>query len=267
MKLPLVVLFFVLVFVASNLSHCVIDCTLVGCCSFAGAQEAKNETARITAIEPASIVSGTKTTLKVRGFKLKESTEIRFPMVTEVKGEITEKKDSGPPKGLENKLVGDTQLLADITLPANHPAGILEYVISTPAGDAAGKLRVLAVETSIDEIEPNDGFREAQKLQPNQFARGAIQGDKDVDVYAFPAKAGQQLKVTVTSGGLLIMDAVLQCYDARGQFLAAADDGESRDPVLMLKSPTDGSVYLCISSAHDIGGEWNSYLLTVEEVN
>ena len=95
---------------------------------------------------------------------------------------------------------------------------------------------------------------------------GAIQGDKDVDVYAFPAQAGQQLKVTVTSGGPLIMDAALQCYDTRGQFLAAADDGESRDPVLMLKSPADGAIYLCISSAHDIGGEWNSYLLTVEEV-
>jgi len=260
MKRPL------LVFVACSLACCLLDFTFLGFCSRAGGQEANNEAARITAVEPASIVSGTKTTLKVRGFKLKESTEIRFPMATEVKGEITEKKDSGPPKGLENKLVGDTQLLAEITLPANHPAGILDYVISTPAGDAAGKLRVLAVDTSIDELEPNNGFREAQKLQPNQFARGSIQSDKDVDVYAFPAKAGQQLKVTVTSGGLLIMDAALHCYDARGQFLAAADDSESRDPVSMLKSPTDGSVYLCISSAHDIGGEWNSYLLTVEEV-
>jgi len=262
MKLPSLVL----VFVVCSLDYCGFDCMLIGCCSRAGAQEAKNEVARITAIEPASIVSGTKTTLKVRGFRLKESTELRFLTATEVKGEITEKKDSGPPKGLENKLVGDTQLLTEITLPANHPAGILEYVISTPAGDAAGKLRVLAVDTSIDEMEPNNGFREAQKLQANQFARGSIQGDKDVDVYAFSAKSGQQLKVTVTSGGPLIMDAELHCYDARGQFLAAADDGESRDPVLMLKSPTDGVVYLCISSAHDIGGEWNSYLLTVEEV-
>jgi len=157
-------------------------------------------------------------------------------------------------------------LLAEITLPANHPAGILDYVISTPAGDAAGKLRVLAVDTSIDEMEPNNGFQEAQKLQLNQFARGSIQSDKDVDVYAFPAKAGQQLKVTVTTGSPLILDAVLQCYDARRQFLAAADDGESRDPGLMLKPPADGLVYFCISSAHDIGNEWDSYLLTVEEV-
>jgi hypothetical protein len=25
-------------------------------------------------------------------------------------------------------------------------------------------------------------------------------------------------------------------------------------------------VYICVSSAHDIGGEWHSYLLAVEEV-
>jgi len=262
MKRPLVVL----IFVACSLGYCGFDDTIIGCCSRVRAQEAKNEAARITAIEPASIVSGTTTTLKVRGFRLKESTELRFPKATEVKCEIKEKKDAGQAKGLENKRVGDTQLLAEITLPANHPAGILDYVISTPAGDAAGKLRVLAVDTSIDEMEPNNGFQEAQKLQPNQFARGSIQSDKDVDVYAFPAKAGQQLKVTVTTGSPLILDAVLQCYDARHQFLAAADDGESRDPGLMLKPPADGLVYFCISSAHDIGGEWNSYLLTVEEV-
>jgi len=254
------------VFVACSLGYSGFDHSFIGYCSLIRAQEVKIEAVRITATEPAAIVSGTKTALKVRGFKLSESTEFRFPKATEAKGEIKEKKLAGPPKGLESKLVGDTQLLVEISIPANHPAGTLEYVLSTPAGDATGKLRVLASDTSIDEIEPNDGFREAQELPPNQFARGAIQGDKDVDVYAFLAKAGQQLKVTVTSGGPSIMDAALHCYDARGQFLAAADDGESRDPVLTLKSPADGFVYLCVSSAHDIGGEWNSYLLTVEEV-
>lgn len=264
MKRPLLIQ--VLAFVAQCLADLVFNHASNGCCSLVQAQEARNDVARITALEPASIVSGIKTTVKVRGFKLRESTEIKFPMATDVKGEITEKKDSSQPKGLENKVVGDTQLLAEITLPANQPAGLLEFVISTPAGDATGKIRVLAIDTSIDEAEPNNGFREAQILPPNQFARGSIQSDKDVDVYAFPAKAGQPLKVTVTSGGPLIMDAALHCYDARGQFLAAADDAESRDPVLMLKSPVDGTVYLCISSAHDIGGEWHSYLLTVEEV-
>jgi hypothetical protein len=230
------------------------------------ADEPKNDVARITATEPAVIVSGAKTTIKVRGFKLKEATELRLQAATQAKAEITEKKDAGQPKGLENKLVGDTQLLAEINLPSDHPAGVLEYVVATPAGDATSKILVLAADALIDETEPNNGFREAQKLQPGQSARGSIQGDKDVDVYAFPFIAGQQYKVSVTTGGPLLFDAELNCYNAQGQLLGGADDAQSRDPVLTLKSPVDDTVFLCVSSVHDIGGEWHSYLLTVEEV-
>ncbi|MDO7677955.1 MAG: hypothetical protein MUQ48_05300 [Pirellulales bacterium] len=256
----------VLILMVFILGGFVPECSQMGCCSMVRAEDAKNQTARITATEPAAIISGIKTTLKVRGFMLKEARDMRFPMAVEVKAEITEKKDSGPPKGMENKIVGDSQLIAEFTLPAHHPVGILEYVIATPAGDATGKIMVLAAETFIDETEPNNAFREAHKMQLGQSSRGSIQGDKDVDVYAFLAKAGQQLKVTVTSGGSLLMDAAVHCYDPRGQFLAAADDGESRDPVLMLKLQTDSEVFLCVSSAHDVGGEWHSYLLTVEEL-
>jgi hypothetical protein len=235
------------------------------CCSHLQAQEAKNEPARITATEPAAIVTGTKVAFKIRGFKLKEATTVRFPAASEVVVELTEKKDAGQPKGLENKTVGDTQLLAEFTLPAEQPAGILEYVISTSAGDVSGKIRVLASETWIDEVEPNNGFRESQLLPLGRSARGSIQGDKDVDVYALEAKAGQPLRVSLTSGGPLILDGMLQCYDQRGQLVAAADDSESRDPALSLTPKVDGRLYICVSSAHDIGGEWHSYLLSVEE--
>ena len=54
--------------------------------------------------------------------------------------------------------------------------------------------------------------------------------------------------------------------DARGLFLAAADDGPSRDPVLTLTTKTEGPIYLCVSSSHDLGGPWHSYLMTIEEV-
>jgi hypothetical protein len=252
-----------------------IGCFL-GCCAWhfgplngfsdAIAEEVKGDTARITAVEPAAMISGTKATLKVRGFKLKDASAVRFPTAADVTAEIKEKKDSEQPKGLENKTVGDTQLLAEVTLPTELPPGILEYVIATPSGDVAGKLRVLAANAMMEEAEPNNGFREAQMLSAGISARGSIQGDKDVDVYALPCKAGQRFKVSVVTGGPLLSDAALHCYDSRGQFLAASDDGTSRDPELVLSIPTDESVFLCVSSAHDIGGEWHSYLLVVEDV-
>jgi hypothetical protein len=117
----------------------------------------------------------------------------------------------------------------------------------------------------IDEHEPNDGFREAQELQLGQAVRGSIQSDRDVDVFALPARAGQRLKVAVTSGGHLLMDAAIHCYDYRGQFLAGADDQQTRDPALTLDLKSNGTVFLCVTSSHDIGGPWHSYLLTVEE--
>lgn len=244
--------------------------------SHAAAQDAKSETPRITATEPAALASGSKVTFKVRGFELKGATELRFtnagevsesePVAAPISVEIKETKDAGQAKGLDNKLVGNTQVVADLTLPADLAAGLWDYVIVTPAGEAKGKIRVLAADSVIDEKEPNNGFREAQELLPGKLARGSIQSDKDIDVFAFPAQAGQQLKITVTSGGPLLMDGQLHCYDSRGQFLAAADDDQSRDPVATFKTQTDGIVYICVGSAHDIGGEWHSYLLAVEEV-
>jgi hypothetical protein len=220
----------------------------------------------ITASEPAALVRGRKETLKLRGFELKGATQLRFPSAEQIVVELKETSDAGQAKGLENKVVGDKQLVAELTLPADVPTGLIEYVVVTPAGEAKSKIIVLAPELSLDEREPNDGFRDAQKLLVGQSVRGSIQGDKDVDVFAYPSVAGQQLRITVNSGGPLLMDVAVQCYDGSGQFLAAADDGPSRDPALTLTTKADGPIYLCVSSSHDLGGPWHSYLLTIEEV-
>ena len=102
------------------------------------ADEPKKESAGITAVEPAALVTGGTATLKIRGFKLKDATELRFPKAPGVKATIKEKKDAAQPAGLENKVVGESQLLAELVLPADQPAGPLEYVIVTPAGEVLG---------------------------------------------------------------------------------------------------------------------------------
>lgn len=231
----------------------------------AGAQDPKTESPRITATEPAALVSGKKETFKLRGFQLKGATLLQFPDVPEITAEIKESGDAGQAKGLENKLAGDTQLVAEVDIPAELQSKWLDYVVETPMGPAKGKINLLSGGGVIDEREPNDGFREAQELQFGQAVRGSIQSDRDVDVFALSARAGQRLKIAVASGGPLLMDAALHCYDHRGQFLAAADDQETRDPALTLDVKFDGTVFLCVTSSHDIGGPWHSYLLTVEE--
>jgi hypothetical protein len=237
---------------------------LLTCC-FARADEPKKETASVTAIEPASLVTGSKATLKIRGFKLKEASEVRFPKAPGIKVEIKEKKDVTAPAGLEIKQVGESQLLVELTLPADLPEGPLEYVIITPAGEASGRMITVAPTMVVDEKEPNNGFRNAQKLELGKAVRGSLQPDKDVDVFEYPAHAGQKLKISVTGGSALLMDASLACYDSHAHVLAMADDTDGRNPSLTLTAAVDGPVFLCVSDAHDKGGEWHSYLLTVEE--
>ncbi len=230
------------------------------------ADEPRQEAAAVTAIEPAALVAGGSVTLKIRGFKLKEAAELRFPKAPGVKAEIKEKQDAGQVNGLDNKSTGDTRILAELTLPADQPAGPLEFSVLTPAGEAAGKIQVIPAAAVVEEKEPNNGFRESQKLEPGKAVRGAIQSERDVDVYEIPARAGQKWRMTVTGGSSVVMDAALTCYDARGQFLSESDDAEQRDPSLILSVSADGPVFLCVSDAHEKGGEWHSYLLTMEEV-
>ena len=231
----------------------------------AGAQEPAKVSAAVTALEPAALVSGTTAALKFRGFKLRDASELRFPKAPGVKAEIKEKKDAGQVNGLENKLTGDTQLLVELTLPADHPAGPLEFMVVTPAGEAGGKIAVVTAAAAVDEKEPNNGFPEGQQLEPGKVIRGAFQGERDVDVYEFRGSAGKKFRITAAGGSALTMDAVLTCYDARGRFLAASDDAEGRDPSLTLAAAEDGPVFICVSDAHEKGGEWHSYLLTVVE--
>lgn len=237
----------------------------MACCAFAQADEPKKVPAGITAIEPAALVTGCTATLKIRGFKLKEATELRFPKAPAVKVAIKEKKDAAQPTGLENNVVGESQIMVELTLPADLPAGLLEFSIATPAGDAAGRITVIGPAAVVDEKEPNNGFREVQKLEPGRSARGTIGKDKDVDVYEVAGKAGQKLKVSVTGGSALLMDAALTCYDSHGHVLATSDDVDGRNPSLLLTPAADSPVFLCVSDAHDKGGEWHTYLLTVEE--
>ena len=234
-------------------------------CTLLHADEPKKETASITAIEPVSLVTNSKATLKIRGFKLKDATEIRFPKTTGIKAEIKEKKDSAQPAGLENKLVGESQILVEIALPPGLEPGPLEFVIVTPAGETSGRFITAMAKNVLEEKEPNNGFRNAQKLEPGKVVRGAFQQDKDVDVFEYTARTGQKLNISVIGGSSLLMDAALTCYDKDGHALAAADDTDGRNPSLTLATTVDGPVFVCVSDAHDKGGEWHSYLLTVED--
>lgn len=236
----------------------------------ARAQEKKADAPRVIALSPLTISPGTTVTLKVRGAKLANATEVRFPAAAGVKATLKEKKAAEVPNGLDAKDVGDTQLEAEVVLPADLAPGALGFAVVTPEGTATGgSVQVREAAQLILEKEPDNGFRDAQPIEFGRVIAGGIKEDKDVDVFRFAGHARQKITAEVAApqnGSLL--DPALMLFDAAGQILAVNDDvATSRDAQLEIELPADGPYFLSVTDAHDRGGAWHNYELSLREVS
>src|SRR5262249_41963454 len=179
---------------------------------------------QVIMVIPLGASPGKTTKLTVRGMKLDGAKEVRFsdPKVT---AKILSKGKAAVPDKNADK-VGDTQLVAEVTLPAELPGEPLPVVVVTPAGES--KPHALLVETALPvlaEKEPNDGFRQAQPVPVPCAVDGLIERPRDVDVFRIEGKAGQQLVLEVLAarhGSAL--DSILTLYDATGREVASNDD-------------------------------------------
>ncbi len=229
------------------------------------AEDKKPEPPKITSVEPVTLVPGFTGILKLRGFQLKTTQQFQFTDAPNIKVEVKDKKDPKDIPGMEKKDIGDSQVEIQLTVPADQPATSLTFTVQTEAGPTPPvKIDVLSAFT--DEKEPNNGFREAQAIQIGQPVRGNINQDKDVDVFRFTAKAGEEYHCEVTAArALSLMDAALVLYDAKGAMLAQADDTKDlRDPIMDFTIPQDGQYFVAVTDAHDHGGEWHSYELLLQ---
>lgn len=238
--------------------------------SFAGqwwiiAQEPAGAPA-IIAISPVAIAPGAKASLRIRGIKLLDTSEVKFPgaAVTLVV-EIKEKKKAEVPNGLEPKDVGDTQVEVVFDVPAELPAGDLAICLVTPHGATVTRtIRVVAPGTVVDEKEPNGGFREAQPIESNHSVRATIANDKDVDVFVFTAPAHGTIEAEVVAARCAsLLDPLLTLVDAHGNTLATSDDASGRDAQLSVRNAEGGRVFAVVQDANDRGSAWHSYELIV----
>jgi Bacterial pre-peptidase C-terminal domain len=226
----------------------------------------KNDEPRVIMAIPLGARPGATTKITMRGLKLDKATAIRFPG-SKTTARIISKGNANVPDKNPDK-VGDTQVVAEVTLPASLPAEPLSFVVVTPAGET--KPHTLLVETAlpvIAEKEPNDGFRQAQPIQIPQVVDGLIDRPHDVDVFRFEGKAGQRVEFEVLAarhGSAL--DSILTLYNAEGQELASNDDvGDSVDSRLEVTLPRDGVFFLSLIDAHDQGGPAHVYRLVARK--
>ncbi len=224
----------------------------------------------ITCVTPFALTPGITKSLKIRGQSLADASAVKLTDATgnALSATIKSKGKSEPPKPYEAPRAGDAELQLDITLPSDAKAGDLSLTLTTHAGQTKPfTLTVADPQNTIQEKEPNNGFKAAQELPLGKTIVGVIQDERDVDVFRIGGRAGMKISVEVSAdrrGSLL--DGSLTLYDSAGHILATADDSEnSRDPILHATIPSDGVYYLSLTDANDHGSAAHAYTLVVRE--
>jgi hypothetical protein len=207
---------------------------------------------------PLSVKPGASTKLVVRGLALEQATEVKVAGPAEAK--IRSKGKATVPNNQEAAVYGDTQVELEIKAAADA-AGEIRIEIVTPAGVAPAHR--IPVAAAVAEKEPNGGFAQARPLEPGQTVEGAVGGPKDVDVFKIVGAPGETWVVEVSAARLgSPLDPVLLVHDASGRQLALGDDTPAgRDPLVKVRLPADGTCYVSLLDAHDMGGPSHAYLL------
>ena len=255
--------------------------------------EPKKDPPRVALVTPLGVSAGATGTVKVRGTRLADATEIRFPDAkAPVTATIKSKGKADVPQGMEAAEVGDTQVEVELAVPKETPVGELSLVVVTPAGGSEPRpLLVTDAATTVEEKEGNNGFRQAQALTLPATVRGRVDNADDVDVFSFTAKSGQTLVAEVDAarhGSSL--DSLLTLYDAAGNVVATNDDAASdaeagaadddneqrkdpaklraarakRDSLLCFGCRSDGTYYLALLDANGRGGSTHVYQLSIK---
>lgn len=234
------------------------------------------EPPRVIMVAPLAVAPvTTPVVVRVRGIKLAETTEVKFPdAATAPAVKILSKGPAEMPPMQEPGRVGDTQVELELTLSENTPPGPLSFVVVTPAGDTQPHtLLVMPAASLVAETEPNGGFRTPQDLPFDVTLQGSIQQPQDVDVFRFQGSAGQKIiaEVTAARSGSA-HDSMLTLYDRAGHVIATADDTPAADDsasppttdsLLRAALPAEGLYYLSLVDAHDRGGPTHPYLLSL----
>jgi hypothetical protein len=241
---------------------------LTACTVVVAAQEKKKDedkTPSVTMCLPLAVTPGAPSTVKVRGLRLAEATEVRVANATAT---VKSRGKADVAQGADAASVGDTQVEVELTVQPRPR--VLSLVVVTPAGETKPhELAVVEAAALVQEKEPNEGFRQGQELPLDKTVAGTIRSGEDVDVFRFVGRSGQTLSAEVTAarrGSQL--DSLLTIYDAAGHTLATNDDAApgpagrvNRDSVLTFHCPSDGTYFLALTDANARGGATHPYLL------
>ncbi len=236
--------------------------------SFAFAQDKKTDDKlpKVTLAIPLGLVAGKTNTLEIRGLNLDLAKALHFTDAA-VTARLASKGKADVPQNQKKERLGDTQVKAEVFVPADFKGDEAAFTVETPDGQSApAKLAVLRPGAFVEESEDNGSFAKPQLLTLPTTVRGRIQAAQDVDVFAFEGQAGQRVTAEILAARLgSPLDATLTLWNASHTLLASADDSPGdRDPRLAFTLPAAGRYFLVVQDAHDAGSALHGYLLQLK---
>lgn len=218
---------------------------------------------------PLVVTPGAKQTLTLRG---KHLDAVKGVKVVGAKG-ATVKRPGGKKVPVGNnqpgERIGDSEVEIELELPKGVRPGEVQLIAVGPGGESAPYTLLIPDELpAVREKEANNGFDQAQRIAVPAAVEGTVKGERDVDVFQFAGKKGDKLKIEVQAARYgSPVDALITLFDGERRILVSVDDADgSPDPVATATLPQDGTYFLTLIDAHDLGGPQFGYRLVVKAV-
>jgi hypothetical protein len=226
-----------------------------------------NEPPVLLMITPLGVVAGEKATVTLRGLNLTNATEVTFSTSKEsLPGTIMKRETAPKLDGFEAKRVGDQQLGIEFSVPSDAAVGTNAWItVKTATAVSMGfPVAVIPAGRLVLEKEPNNGFREAQRIASGDWIRGTIDPASDVDVFQISGEPGASFHAEILAGQIgSTLDSVLSVYDSKGTLLASNDDTVGPDPRVSCTYPAAGSLWLSVTSVNEKASKSYEYILKV----
>lgn len=131
----------------------------------------------------------------------------------------------------------------ELTIPGDLPADRIWLRLFNAEGASTPYPLLVGNLPELNEVEPNNSPKSAQKLAEPSVTVNGVLDSGDVDAFAIPLKAGQRLVAAVDANTLLgsPIDAMLQIVTPEGIVLAENNDDLQLDPRLAFTVPRDGT--------------------------
>jgi hypothetical protein len=171
------------------------------------------------------------------------------------------------PNNYPAERVGDSEVEVELELPKGAKPGAVKLLAAGDKGESEPYTLLLRdALPAVAEKEDNGGFENSQKVALPCAIEGTIKGERDVDVFAFAGKKGDKVSVEVQAARFgSPLDGFLMLHGADRKLLATSDDANgSADPAITVTLPADGTYFVSLIDAHDLGGPNFGYRLIIK---